>query len=76
MTTVRKLSKSVPRPLSLVLGRTCRNATSSCFRVSRTLTTPTLSFSPAVRSAGGYASGYRSHRFRLFAAVRRSALLW
>ena len=26
MTTVRKLSKSVPRPLSLVLGRTCRNA--------------------------------------------------
>lgn len=25
MNTVRKLSKSVPRPLSLVLGRTCRN---------------------------------------------------
>lgn len=25
MTTVRKLSKSVPRPLSLGLGRTCRN---------------------------------------------------
>ena len=25
MTTVRKLSKSVPRHLSLVLGRTCRN---------------------------------------------------
>lgn len=50
-------------------------STPSCFRVSRTLTTPTLSFSPAVRSAGGYASGYRSHRFRLFAAVRRSALL-
>lgn len=25
MTTVRKLSKSVPRPLSLVLGRPCRN---------------------------------------------------
>lgn len=25
MNTVRKLSKSAPRPLSLVLGRTCRN---------------------------------------------------
>lgn len=25
MNTVRKLSKSVPRPLSLVLGSTCRN---------------------------------------------------
>ena len=35
-----------------------------------------LSFSLAVRSAGGYASGYRSHRVRQLSTVRRSGFLW
>lgn len=77
MTTVRKLSKLVPRPLSLVLGRTCRNV--------HVVSLPRLRFALyAVRFHGfrsGAPLGATRRHSRRFASgyslsLRRSGFLW
>ncbi len=65
MTTVRKLSKSVPRPLSLVLGRTCRNAhVVSLPRLRVAHLRRPLSRLPFRRSAWCYAPSLPPFRYR------------
>lgn len=77
MTTVRKLSKSAPRPLSLVLGRTCRNVhVVSLPRLRVAHLRRPLSSPPFRRSAGGYAPSLWQPATGGLALLRRSGFLW